>query len=90
MLKTINLAGERVALACLIATISYGSAVAGEHFAPCGDSALMSLAGSLCATSQVPLQPEDPEAGVIELFIRKFPSTNGTTTGQAWLVAGGP
>lgn len=90
MLKTIYRASGRLALGCLISTISCGAAVAGEDFMRCEDSALPGLAGSLCATSHALLRANDPEAGVVDLFIRKFPSTSGVTTGQVWLVAGGP
>ncbi|AYG93791.1 alpha/beta fold hydrolase [Brevundimonas naejangsanensis] len=90
MSKTIYRAGPRLALGCLIAAISCGAAVAGDGFTPCGDTALPGLAGSLCATSHTPLRPSDPAAGVVDLFVRKFPSTSGTTTGQVWLIAGGP
>lgn len=90
MSKTIYRAGARLALGCLIAAMSCGAAIAGEEFTPCADSALPGLSGSLCATSPMPLRPDDPDAGVVEIFIRKFPSTSGGTTGQVWLIAGGP
>lgn len=89
MSKTIHRAG-RIALGCLITAISCSAAGAGDGFTPCGDSALPGLAGSVCATSQTPLRPTNPEMGVVDLFVRKFPSVSGTTTGQVWLIAGGP
>ena len=90
MLKTIYSAGAWLALGCLIAGTSQGSAIAEDRFAPCADAALPGLAGSVCATSSMPLRSDKPDAGAIELFIRKFPSTGPTTTGQVWLIAGGP
>lgn len=83
-------AGARLALGCLIAAISHGAAIAEDGFTPCADAALPGLAGSLCATTDMPLRPIDPDTGVVELFIRKFPSNSGRTTGQVWLIAGGP
>lgn len=90
MSKTLHSAGARLALGCLIAAIPCGTALAGDGFSPCADAALPGLAGSMCATSEMPLRPNDPDAGVVELFIRKIPSTSGRTTGQVWLIAGGP
>lgn len=90
MPKTIYHGVARLALGGLIVAISCAAAAAGDEFAPCDDVALPGLAGSLCAVSPVPLGPNDPEAGAVNIFIRKFPSASGTTTGQIWLVAGGP
>jgi hypothetical protein len=90
MSKTICSAGARLALGCLIAVMACGVAIAGDEFSPCADAALPGLAGSLCATHRAPLRPNDPDTRAVELFIRKFPSTRGVTTGQVWLVAGGP
>lgn len=90
MSKAVYRAGVRLALGSLIATISCGAAMAGDGFTPCDDTALPGLAGSLCAVSHMPLRPNDPEAGAVDLFIRKFPSASGAATGQVWLVAGGP
>lgn len=90
MSKTIDRAIARLALGALIVAASCGAALAEDGFTPCDDSLLPGLAGSLCAVSQMPLRPNDPEAGTIDLFIRKFPSTSGTTTGEVWLIAGGP
>lgn len=90
MLKTMYGAGARLALGCLIATMSYGVALASDKFSPCADATLPRLEGSLCATARVPLRPSDPDAGVVELFVRKLPSASVTATGQVWLIAGGP
>lgn len=90
MSKTIHRAGARLALGCLIAAISCGAACAREAFTPCADAALPGLAGSLCATGEMPLRPNDPDAGRVELFVRKIPSSSGITRGQVWLIAGGP
>ncbi|MBB5746877.1 alpha/beta hydrolase [Brevundimonas variabilis] len=90
MTKTTYRASARLALGALIVAISCGTALAEDVFTPCGDSALAGLAGSLCAVSHMPLRPNDPEAGAVNLFIRKFPSASGTTTGEIWLIAGGP
>lgn len=87
--KTNHRASAPLALAGLIAAISC-PALAGDAFTPCADAALPGLAGSLCAISHMPLRPNDPEAGAVELFIRKFPSGAGRTTGEVWLIAGGP
>lgn len=88
--KTIYRAGVRFALAGLIFATFSGAAWAGEEFTTCSDDALPGLSGSLCAVSSAPLRSNDPEAGVVELFIRKFPSASGAATGQVWLIAGGP
>lgn len=90
MLRTIYRGGAWLALGCLVAAISCGAAVAGDGFKPCVDAGLPGLAGSLCATGEMPLRPNDPDAGKVELFIRKIPSSSGMTTGQVWLIAGGP
>ena len=90
MSNTIYRAGARLALGCLIAAISCGAASAGDGFTSCADAVLPGLTGSLCTTSPMPLRPDDPDAGAVEIFIRKFPSNSGRTTGQVWLIAGGP
>lgn len=90
MSKSIYSAGAWLALGWLIAGASHGVAIAGDRFAPCADAALPGLAGSVCATSSMPLRPDNPGAGTVELFIRKLPSTSGRATGQVWLIAGGP
>lgn len=74
----------------LITALSSGASLADDGFALCDDSALPGLAGSLCTVSQMPLRPSDLDSDTVDLFIRKFPSANGTTTGQVWLIAGGP
>lgn len=90
MSKSSYRAGARLALAGLIGAISCGPALAGDAFTPCSDAALPGLAGSLCAVSHMPLRPNGPETDGVDLFIRKFPSATGRTTGQVWLIAGGP
>lgn len=90
MSKIIYRVGARLLLDCLTVAISGGVAVAGDGFTPCADASLPGLAGSLCATSQMPLRPADPDAGTVDLFVRKIASTSGITTGQVWLIAGGP
>jgi len=90
MSKIVYSAGVWLVLGGLIAVTSHGVAVAEDRFIPCADAALPGLAGSFCATSSVPLRPDEPDADAIELFIRKFPSTGPTTIGQVWLIAGGP
>ena len=90
MLEARYRASALFALGGLITAIACGPASAGDDFTPCGDAALPGLAGSLCAVSQMPLRPDDPEAGAVDIFVRKFPSATGRTTGQVWLVAGGP
>lgn len=90
MSKTTYSAGAWFALGCLIAGTSHGVTIAEERFVPCADAALSGLAGSVCATTSLPLQPEKPDAGAVELFIRKIPSISATATGQVWLIAGGP
>lgn len=88
--KAIYRAAVRLALGSLIGALSCGSALAGDMFTPCADSALPGLKGSLCTIAHAPLRPNNPEAGMVDLFIRKFPSTSGTTAGEVWLIAGGP
>ena len=90
MSKTSYRASARIALGGLIGAILCGPVWAGDAFTPCGDAALPGLAGSLCAVSHLPLHPNDPEGETVDLFIRKFPSATGTTTGEVWLIAGGP
>ena len=90
MPKTAYRASARLALGALIVAASCGAAFAQDGFAPCDDSGLPGLAGSLCAVRHAPLRPDAPEAGVVDLFIRKFPSTGGAAAGEVWLVAGGP
>lgn len=90
MPKTACRACASLVLGALIVALSCGAALAQDGFTPCGDSALPGLAGSLCTVSPMPLQPNDPEAGAVDLFVRKFPAPRGPTTGQVWLIAGGP
>lgn len=90
MSESICRAAARLALGGLIAATFGGAAMAEDAFAPCNDIALPGLAGSLCAVSHAPLRPNNPDADAVDLFIRKFPSASGTTTGQVWLIAGGP
>lgn len=59
-------------------------------FTPCRDAAVgEALEGSLCATMQAPLDPALPDAGQVDLFVRKFPAL-GVSKGDVWLIAGGP
>lgn len=81
MSKTVCSAGGWLAVGWLIAGASHGVAIAEDRFIPCADAALPGLAGSFCATSSMPLRADKPDAGAVELFIRKFPSTGETTTG---------
>ena len=61
-----------------------------DAFAPCDDAmSHASLAKARCAVVAVPLDHAAPDAGTIELFVRKFPA-DGNAQGQLWLVAGGP
>lgn len=90
MLKIIYRSGARLLLACLTAALSGGVVLAEDGFTPCVDATLPGLAGSFCATSQMLLRPADPDAGTVDLFVRKIPSTSGRATGQVWLIAGGP
>ena len=61
MSKTTYRASARLALGGLIVAISCGTALAGDVFTPCGDSALPGLADSRCAIRHMPLRPDDPE-----------------------------
>jgi pimeloyl-ACP methyl ester carboxylesterase len=88
--KASHRANARLALGGLIAAMSCGPVWAGDEFTPCADAALPGLAGSLCAVSHLPLRPNEPEGSAVDLFIRKFPSVTGRTTGEVWLIAGGP
>ena len=74
--------------AVLACTVAFGAQA--EEFQPCADSdEAPELAGSLCAVVTTPLD-HGSDAGVsIELFVRKFPAV-GQSSGQVWLVAGGP
>jgi len=47
------------------------------------------LTSSYCATFQVPLDHEMPDGETIDLFVRKFPSTQ-KSQGSLWLISGGP
>lgn len=60
------------------------------EFAKCEDaSSHASLIATECAIVEVPLEHIAPDAGMVELFVRKFPA-DGVAVGQLWLVAGGP
>lgn len=77
-----------------LATWLLSTAAMAQEFAPCSDAdAFPALAGSLCATAEVPLQPgvsASPDE-TLSLFVRKFPAANARKRrGQVWLVAGGP
>ncbi|MEP1420593.1 MAG: alpha/beta fold hydrolase [Erythrobacter sp.] len=61
-----------------------------DEFAECEDSSShASLRATQCALFETPLDHGAPDAGTIELFVRKFPA-EGRAKGQIWLVAGGP
>lgn len=61
-------------------------------FSPCADAAdHPELAGSLCATTTVPLRHASPDGTSIELFVRRIPAPDqDQRRGEIWLVAGGP
>lgn len=90
MSKMIYSAGAWLALAWLIAGTSHSIAIAEDRFTPCADAVMPGLTGSSCAMITLPLRPDKPDAGVVNLFIRKLPSTSATASGQVWLIAGGP
>jgi pimeloyl-ACP methyl ester carboxylesterase len=59
-------------------------------FTRCEDaSEFAELSGSLCAMIDAPLHPEMPNAGSVDLFVRKFPA-QGERVGEIWMLAGGP
>ena len=59
-------------------------------FARCPDAdTLPAFADTQCARIRAPLDHAVPEAGDIELFVRKFPA-RGHAQGELWLIAGGP
>jgi len=59
-------------------------------FTRCEDaSEFAELSGSLCAMIDAPLHPEMPDAGDVDLFVRKFPA-RGERVGEIWMLAGGP
>ncbi len=67
------------------------------EFRPCTDEGIdPALAGSLCARTNVAIDPSNASTLVdddasIELFVRQFPPGNGITPrGRVWLIAGGP
>lgn len=63
-------------------------------FAPCSDAdRFPALAGSLCLTDSVALDPSAGVAGgeAAQLFVRKFPADKAARRrGEIWLIAGGP
>lgn len=77
--------------ACALATSAKAHEEVGSGaFAPCDDGvSYASLKATECAVIAVPLHHAAPEAGTVELLVRKFPA-DGTAQGQLWLVAGGP
>jgi pimeloyl-ACP methyl ester carboxylesterase len=64
-----------------------GEELAFERCQDAGDFA--ELSGSLCAIIQAPLHPEMPDAGRVDLFVRKLPA-QGDRVGEIWMLAGGP
>lgn len=59
-------------------------------FSPCEDGVShASLMATECTYIAVPLDHAAPNAGTVDLFVRKFPA-EGVAEGQLWLVAGGP
>ncbi len=48
-----------------------------------------SLMATECTLVAVPLDHAAPDAGTVDLFVRKFPA-EGVAEGQLWLIAGGP
>lgn len=74
----------------LAAPANAQKAVPNAEFAECDDaSSHVSLNSTVCAVIEVPLDHAAPDAGLVELFVRKFPA-RGIAQGQLWLVAGGP
>ncbi|WP_439637119.1 alpha/beta fold hydrolase [Oceanicaulis sp.] len=59
-------------------------------FERCEDAgAFAELSDSLCAMIAAPFHPETPNAGSLDLFVRKFPA-QGDRVGEIWMLAGGP
>ncbi|MFS8373597.1 alpha/beta hydrolase [Xanthomonas campestris] len=83
------------ALACLAAFLAPLAAAAQtppSSFTACTDAAPHTpLAGSECLLAQVPLRHEAPDAGTIDLFVRRLPTPDQRKRrGEVWLIAGGP
>lgn len=82
-------------LAALVAALSLAAPASAQSFEPCADAATLPvLAGSLCLTATVPLDPgahAGSPAGTVDLFVRKVPASRPAhRRGEVWLVAGGP
>lgn len=43
-----------------------------------------------CATVQLPLRRERPDAGVIDVFVKRYAPDGGTRERQLWMLQGGP
>lgn len=79
-----------LAASLLLAAFCFAGEARAQAFAPCDtDPAFPELQGSQCTTVEGPLDHTRPDAGRVELFVRKFPAIAGRR-GQIWLVAGGP
>ena len=59
-------------------------------FERCEDAgAFAEISDSLCARIAAPLHPDMPNAGSLDLFVRKFPA-QADRVGEIWMLAGGP
>lgn len=79
-------------VAVSLSTLVVAGAVQAASFTHCADgSQFEALSGSLCIQTQAPLDYAKPDAGIVELFVRRFPvAEDRTRRGEVWLVAGGP
>ncbi|NIJ90987.1 pimeloyl-ACP methyl ester carboxylesterase [Xanthomonas campestris] len=79
-------------LAALFAPFATAAQAPPPSFSACADAAAQtSLAGSECLLAQVPLRHEAPDAGTINLFVRRLPAADQSQRrGEVWLIAGGP
>lgn len=79
-------------LAAFLAPFATAAQTPPPSFTACADAAAHTpLAGSECLLAQVPLRHESPDAGTINLFVRRLPTPDQTKRrGEVWLIAGGP
>ncbi|MCC5045051.1 MULTISPECIES: alpha/beta fold hydrolase [Xanthomonas] len=79
-------------LAVLLAPVAAAAQTQPPSFTACTDAAAHApLVGSECLLTHVQLRHEAPDAGTIELFVRRLPTPDQRKRrGEVWLIAGGP
>jgi len=83
---------RRIALAAslLLGALCLAGEARAQTFSPCDpERAFPELHGTRCVMAKAPLDHARPDAGQVDLFVRKFPAV-ASRRGQIWLIAGGP